>query len=150
MKSGFKLLLAAASVVLASTAAQAGADDNIKGRQACMKAHGASMGVMVPMFKGATPYDNAAIQATLDAEGPACADWDKWWAADGQTGATVETYAKPEIWTDAKGFADAGAAWYAAFTAVKASTDEASFKAAFPALGGSCQGCHEKFRRPKA
>ncbi len=87
---------------------------------------------MVPMMKGEKSYDNAAIQATLDAEGPAC-----------------ETYAKPEIWTDAKGFADAGGKWFEAFTAVKASTDEASFKAAFPALGAACQGCHEKSRRPK-
>lgn len=126
------------------------ADDAIKGRQACMKAHGASMAVMVPMMKGEKPYDNAAIQATLDAEGPACADWDKWWAADVQAGATIETRAKPEIWTDAKGFADAGGKWFEAFTAVKASADEASFKAAFPALGAACQGCHEKFQRPKS
>ena len=39
------------------------ADDAIKGRQGCMKAHGASMGVMVPMIKGEKPYDNAAILA---------------------------------------------------------------------------------------
>ncbi len=150
MKTNLKILFATIGMTLAATAAFAGADDNIKGRQTCMKAHGASMKIMVPMMKGEAPYDNAAIQATLDAEGPACADWDKWWAADGQEGATVETEAKPVIWTDAKGFADASAAWYKAFTAVKASTDEASFKAAFPALGASCQGCHEKFRKPKA
>jgi cytochrome c556 len=132
MKSSLRLLIAAAGFTLASSAAFAGADDIIKARQACMKANGAAMGTMVPMMKGEKPY------------------WDKWWAADAQAGATVETFAKPEIWTDAKGWTDASAAWYAAFTAVKASTDEASFKAAFPALGGSCQGCHEKFRRPKA
>jgi cytochrome c556 len=33
--------------------------------------------------------------------------------------------------------------------ALKATTDEAGFKAAFPAVGAGCQGCHEKFRRPK-
>ncbi len=36
-----------------------------------------------------------------------------------------------------------------ASTALAAATDEASFKAAFPELGNSCKGCHEKFRRPK-
>ena len=142
-----KLVLAAFGLSLGATAAFAGsADENIKGRQACMKAHGASMGVMVPMMKGEKPYDNAAIQATLAAEGPVCTGWEAWWAADGQAGGTVKTAAKPEIWTDAKGFADASAAWYTAFTAVTASADEASFKAAFPALGASCQGCHEKFK----
>jgi cytochrome c556 len=125
------------------------ADDAIKGRQTCMKAHGASMGVMVPMIKGEKPYDGAAIQETLAKEEAACADWSKWWGPETMKGETVETYAKPEIWSDAKGFEDAGKAWYAAYTAVKATSDEAGFKAAFPALGKSCQGCHEKFRRPK-
>lgn len=142
-----KLILTAFSLTLAASAAYAGAaDDAIKGRQGCMKAHIASIKIMAPMMKGEAPYDNAAIQATLDAEGPACADWDKWWSADVKDGGTIKTHAKPEIWSDAKGFADAGGVWYNAFTAVKASADEASFKAAFPALGAACGGCHEKFR----
>ncbi|MGL4488324.1 MAG: c-type cytochrome [Rhizobiaceae bacterium] len=148
MKTSLKVLLAAAGMALASTAAHASADDIIKARQACMKAQGASMGVMVPMMKGEKPYDAAAIQAALDANGTACADWDKWWTAEGQAGATVKTAAKPEIWTDTQGFADAAAASYKAFTALKASTDEASFKAAFPAVGAACGSCHEKFRVP--
>jgi cytochrome c556 len=142
-----KLILAAFGLSLAATAAHAGAaDEAITGRQGCMKAHGASMKIMVPMMKGEAPYDNAAIQTTLDAEGPACADWDKWWSADVKDGGTLKTHAKPEIWSDAKGFADASGVWYKAYTAVKASADEASFKAAFPALGAGCGGCHEKFR----
>jgi cytochrome c556 len=129
--------------------AYAGADDAIKGRQVCMKAHGASMGVMGPMFKGEKPFDATAVQATLAAEDAACADWDKWWGADTQKGESVETYAQPAIWTDTAGWEAAGGAWYQAYTAVKAAADEAAFKAAFPALGASCGGCHEKFRRPK-
>ncbi len=150
MKTSIKLLLAAAGMVLAATAAHASADDIIKARQACMKAQGASMGVMVPMMKGEKPYDNAAVQAALEANSAACADWGKWWTADGQAGATVKTAAKPEIWTDTKGWEDASAASYNASVALKATTDEASFKAAFPALGAGCGGCHEKFRVPAA
>lgn len=125
------------------------ADDAIKGRQGCMKSHGAEMGVMVPMMKGEKPYDKAAIDAALAATATACADWAKWWGPDTQKGETLETWAKPEIWTDAAGFEAAGGAWYQANEAVKAAADEAAFKAAFPALGQGCQGCHEKFRRPK-
>jgi cytochrome c556 len=131
------------------TLAYASADDAIKGRQGCMKAHGASMGVMVPMIKGEKPYDGAAIQATFAKEEAACADWAKFWGADTQKGETAETWAKPEIWTDPKGFEAAGGKWYTAYQAIKATTDEAGFKAAFPALGDGCKGCHEKFRRPK-
>lgn len=133
-----------------STVAFAGpADDAIKGRQGCMKGHGATMGVLVPMFKAEKPFDKAAIDAAIASDEAACADWAKWWGADTQKGETLETWAKPEIWTDAAGFEAAGGAWYTAFTAVKAAADDAAFKAAFPALGGSCKGCHEKFRRPK-
>ncbi len=151
-KNTWKLaaLAGVAALGLSATLAFAAADDAIKGRQGCMKAHGASMGVMVPMIKGEKPYDNAAIQAILTAEEAACADWAKWWGADTQKGETVETYAKAEIWTDAAGFEAAGGAWYKAYQGVKGSADEGAFKSAFPALGASCQGCHEKFRRPKA
>ena len=152
MKCGRILETMAAGVVMlgfTASMAFASADDAIKGRQMCMKAHGASMGVMVPMIKGEKPYDNAAIQAILTAEEAACADWAKWWGADTQKGETLETFAKPEIWTDTAGWEAAGGAWYTAYQAVKASADEGAFKAAFPALGASCQGCHEKFRRPK-
>ena len=41
-------------------------DDAIKARQACMKANGAMMGVMVPMIKGEKPYDAAAVQAVSE------------------------------------------------------------------------------------
>lgn len=148
-----KLLLSAAGfagmAVAASLAFAGAADDAIKARQACMKAHGASMGVFSPIMKGEKAFDKAAIDAAFAAEDAACADWAKWWGEDTQKGETVETFAKPEIWTDAKGFEAAGGVWYEAAQAVKAAGDEAAFKATFPKLGESCGGCHEKFRRPK-
>jgi cytochrome c556 len=152
MKSGKLLRTIAGSVVflgLGVSMAYAAADDAIKGRQACMKANGAMMGVMVPIMKGEKPFDAAAVKAAFDAEGAACAGWATFWGADAQKGETAETWAKPEIWTDAAGFEAAGKAFGDAYGPVAAATDEAAFKAAFPALGAACQGCHEKFRRPK-
>jgi cytochrome c556 len=152
MKFGTKSLIASAVLALAMSAgfAMAGpADDAIKARQGCMKGHGGVMAVAVPIMKGEKPFDAAALKTAYDAEGAACADWAKWWGADTQKGETVETFAKPEIWTDPKGFEAAGGAWYAAAQKMWAATDEASFKAAFPAVGEGCKGCHEKFRRPK-
>jgi cytochrome c556 len=131
-------------------AALAGAaDDAIKARQACMKSNGAIMGVAVPMVKGEKPYDKAALDAAIAAMETACGGWATFWGADTQTGESAETWAKPEIWSDAAGFEAAGNASYGAMQALKASADEAAFKAAFPAVGNGCQGCHEKFRRPK-
>lgn len=129
--------------------ALASADDAIKGRQGCMKSHGKTAGALFSILKGETPYDAAAVQASLAEMDASCADWDKWWGADAQKGETLETWAKPEIWTDPDGFKAAAGNFYDKFLALKATTDEAGFKAALPAFGGTCKDCHEKFRRPK-
>jgi cytochrome c556 len=152
MSLGKLLKSVAGSAVVLSfgvSLAYAAADDTIKARQACMKANGAMMGVMVPMMKGEKPFDAAAVKAAIDAEGAACSGWATFWGADTQQGETLPTRAKPEIWTDPAGFEAAGKAYGAAIGPVAAAADEAAFKAAFPALGAACQGCHEKFQKPK-
>jgi cytochrome c556 len=143
------LFLSTAFVAAMALPAVAGVDDIIKERQACMKGAGALMGVAVPMVKGEKPYDKAAVDAAIANYDKGCANWANFWGADTQKGEAVQTWAKPEIWTDAAGFEAAGGAAYQAVQALKASTDEATFKAAFPAVGAGCQGCHEKFRAPK-
>ena len=130
-----------------SSAAMADAKASIEARQACMKANGAMMKVMVPVIKGQKPYDKAANDAAIAAVEAACGGWANWWGEDTKPGGALKTEAKLEIWTDPKGFEAAGGAYMTALNAVKASADEASFKAAFPDLGKSCQSCHEKFRQ---
>ena len=130
-----------------SSVAMADAKASIEARQACMKATGAMMKVMVPIIKGQKAYDKAAIDAAIADSQKACAGWAGWWGEDTKPGGAVKTEAKAEIWSDAAGFEAAGKAYMTAEAAVLASTDEASFKAAFPALGKACQGCHEKFRQ---
>ena len=142
-----RVTIAAAAVMFSAGFAHAGADDIIKARQACMKmGNGGLMGVAVPIMKGEKPYDAAAIAAAFDNEGKLCADWANFWTEDSIKNGTVKTHAKPEILTDKAGFEKVGNDAYAAMQALKATTDEASFKAAFPAVGSGCQGCHEKFR----
>jgi cytochrome c556 len=143
------LVATALSLGLASVSLAGPIDDKIKERQACMKAQGAAMGVFVPVMKGEKPYDAEAIKTAIGTMDTACAGWAGFWGADTAKGESAETWAKPEIWSDAAGFKEAEAKGYAAMTALKAATDEASFKAAFPAVGDGCKGCHEKFRRPK-
>ena len=146
-KFSIGLVVGAASAIISVGLALAGpADDAITARKACMKGHGGVMKVAVPIMKGEQSYDAAALKAAYDAEGAACADWSKWWGADTQKGETLKTRAAPTIWTDAAGFEAAGGSFYAAALKLQAATDEASFKAAFPAFGAGCQGCHEKFR----
>ena len=147
----FKLALASAvfACVGAGIALAGPADDAINARRNCMKnGEGAMMKALSGIAKGETPYSNDAVQAALKLEEVACANWDKFWVAGTEKGETVETNAKAEVFSDAKGFGEKGGAWYTAYVAVQKSTDEASFKAVLPALGQACQGCHETYRKP--
>ena len=131
--------------------ANAAADDQIKARQAEMKGNAKAIGALVAIMKGEAPYDAAVVKASLDAmaAGDAAAGEAHAWDASSLEGATAETWAKPEIWAEGSDIGDKYQAWVDARTALAATTDEAGFKAAFPALGNACGGCHEKFRRPK-
>lgn len=140
------LLPVALGFVIGSTLAYAGGDDAIKARQACMKANAASMGVFVPMLKGEKPYDAAMVQTTLATMETACGTWKDFWPADSKTSTTLKSRSNDAVWSDPKGLEEAVATYQVAFSALKASKDEAGFKAAFPVLGKSCGGCHEKFR----
>lgn len=143
------LFLSAACVVVLAVPASAGVDDLIKERQACMKSQAKNVfGGFFPVLKGEKPYDAAAIQASFAEMDAACANWATWWSDEGK-GGTIAHRAKPEIWTDKAGFEAAAGASYQAGQALRATTDEASFKAALPAVGAGCQGCHEKFQLPK-
>lgn len=144
------ILGTALTLGLATTAFAGPIDDLIKERQACMKAQGAAMGVFVPVMKGEKPFDAAAHKAAFDAMGAACVNWAKFFAPETAKGETVETWAKPEIWSDPKAFEAVSTKAYAAGEALKAATDEASFKTAFPAFGEGCKSCHEISRRPKS
>lgn len=150
LAKGFMMIVTAGALSLSLASAATAQMGAVEARQACMKANGKMMGVMVPVIKGEKPYDRAAIDAAIADTETACAGWADYWGEDTKPGMTaVETWAKEEIWTDRAGFDAAGMAYGKAKEAVKATADEAAFKAAFPALGNACQGCHEKFRRPK-
>lgn len=120
----------------------------IEDRQAAMKANGKAMGPLVAIFKGEKPFDAAIVKESADTIHADFVKASTAFPPDSKDG-PPETYAKPEIWSDPEGFKAALEKAITATEAVAAATDEASFKAAFPELGGACQGCHEKYRRPK-
>ncbi|MCA3555711.1 cytochrome c [Aestuariivirga sp.] len=151
LKISLGLFTAAALAIGLSPVAMADAKAAIEARQACMKANAGMMKVMIPVIKGQKPYDKASIDAAIAESQKACAGWADWWGEDTKPGTpagkAAKTEAKAEVWSDAAGFEAAGKAYMTAEAAVLAATDEASFKAAFPALGKSCGTCHESFRQ---
>lgn len=140
-------VFAAGALALSLASAAMAESGPVEAREACMKANSKMMKVMVPVLKGKAAYDKAAIDAAIANAEAACAGWNDWWGEDTKPGGAVETEALETVWTDKAGFEAASGAYGKALEAVKASADEASFKAAFPELGKSCQSCHEKFRK---
>ncbi|GLK71147.1 cytochrome c [Ancylobacter dichloromethanicus] len=138
-------LAAGILTVVAATAVMAQADV-VKERQTLLKQFGDLTKPVGGMLRGSTPFDLATVQAALDAYVknakvlptlfPEGSDSDP------------DTEALPAIWTnkadfDAR-FAKLGTDAAAARAAI---TDEASFKANFPAVVRNCGGCHDNYRQ---
>lgn len=154
MKAGKLFAIAFAAAILSSATvvpAFAGPDESIKARQEFMSERAKALRPLFAVMKGEAPYDSAQVKQALETIN---ASWEKHSKADpfapgSDKGINVETWARPEIWTDPEGFKAEMDKDMAAMAALAASTDEASFKAAMTQLGESCGSCHEKFRRPK-
>ena len=143
-------LIATLAMTLGAGAALAGPDEAIKLRQENFKAIGKATKDMGAMAKGEVPFDLAKVKedlAAVQAAFKSNAD-NKVFAPENQTG-TVETWAKPEIWTDVEGISAASKTMGVAIQKMAAVSDEASFQTAFQDFGGACKNCHENFRRPK-
>ena len=122
----------------------------ITARQAEMKTNMKAMKALVSMLKGETPYDTAAVQAAAksitDAHGRMR-----------RQGRLERLLADRRHRQDRRQARDLDrrrrlrrrleGPRHGRCRRSRPATDEASFKAAFPALGAACKGCHEKFRQ---
>ena len=61
----------------------------------------------------------------------------------------VETWAKPEIWSDYDDFVLKLEAAKAQAEALKSVTEESAFRPALGKLGNACKSCHTVYRRPR-
>ena len=71
------------------------------------------------------------------------------WTPGTEQGAAEGSRAKPEIWSDAAGFAAKMADLKNAAAAMSGAADQAAVGAAMGGIGGACKGCHETYRGPK-
>jgi cytochrome c556 len=132
-----------------STAAVTHASDPenyIKYRQAVMKAIGGHMGASSQIIRGkVSPPGALAVHA--DALAALNADLAALFPAGSDFG---ETQAKENIWEDFSGFqnaADQAQEATAAFAAAVAGGNNDEIQAAQRAVGKTCKGCHEDYRR---
>jgi len=143
------VVLAAVAVLAALTLAAGEQASVIKQRQGKMEEIGKAMKALGAMAKKQAPFDPAVVKSSAET----IADSLKQAAElfpEGSGAGDVETWAKPEIWSDRTEFDHTLQSAHAAAVDLQSVTDEAALMPALGALGNGCKSCHEKYRRPKS
>lgn len=149
----FPLLVAtctlAASFWAASAQAQfAKAEDAVKYRQSAFQLIASHFGRMQPVIKGQVPYDAAAIKANVELVKTLST---LPWAAFVE-GSQSGSGAKPDVWSDAKGFKAAQTKFEGAVDKLSVAANSGDLdkvRAAFGDVGASCKACHDTYRVKK-
>jgi len=129
----------------------ASAAEVVKARQKALKTLGAAFKTIRDELKGDSP-DAVKIRGAAADITRAAGEIDKWFPAGTGPDSGVKTDAKPEVWTDAAGFAAAREAFVREankWTQLGNSTDASAWKEGAASLGQSCKGCHDKYRVKK-
>lgn len=138
--AGAVLALGASSLALS-------AGNPVEERQATMKQVGQTMKEASAFTSPATPFDAAKVKGLMDKLAGDSKKLHGLYPAG--SGADPKTAADPKIWDNKADFdkrlAEMGAL---ATTAGKAASTDA-FKPAFGAVGATCKGCHDLYRKKK-
>jgi cytochrome c556 len=123
-------------------------EDMVKQAQTQMKGNGKNAGALSAMVKGDKPYDQATVDTAMAQFEDTARKFPTLFPASIKgLKADGDYSASPKVWDDKAGFDAAVAAFTKAVTDAKASVkDLDTLKAALPAIGKSCGGCHEIFR----
>jgi cytochrome c556 len=129
----------------------ASAVEQVKARQQGLKALGAAFKTIRDELK--TDFPDAAKIRTASADiAQAGSAIDKWFPAGTGPDSGVKTDAKPEVWTDAAGFATAREAFIREankWAQLTNSANVSAWKEGAASLGQACKGCHDKYRVKK-
>lgn len=120
----------------------------IEAREANFKTLGKSMKAITDGLKADSP-DMAAIAANAATIRGLAPKISAWFPKGTGPGAGVKTEARAEIWTDPAGFAAAARRLEpeaAKLEALARAGDVAGARAQVRMVGGSCKGCHDKFK----
>jgi cytochrome c556 len=151
MKIAASLVFAATAIVLATPASAqfAKPDDAVKYRQSVMTVMGTHFGRIGAMASGKAPYDaKAAVDSAQVVATMAKLPWPAFSADTEKT--TMQTRAKPEIWTNGAKFKEDGEHLVAETGKLLAAAQTNSLdnvKTAFASTGKACKSCHDDFRK---
>ena len=139
-------LLLTLALASAGSAAPPSPNDAIKARRTAMGNVREAMKVLGGMATGEVPFDAAAVKKQAGVVGASFKAAQTQFVPGSEKG-DLETGARPEIWSDRAGFDAAMKAAIDAAAALEATTTEAAFKPALGALGKTCKGCHDGYRK---
>jgi cytochrome c556 len=143
-----KRIVVIVATLLLGVGAVMAQQDALKNAQTYMKGNGKNAGALAAMVKGEKPYDQATVDTafaqfedTIKNLPTLFPESIKGLKAEGDYSTS------PKIWEDKAGFSEHIASFGKAVSEAKAQIkDLDSLKAAFPAVGKQCGGCHETFR----
>ncbi|MDE1938769.1 MAG: cytochrome c [Alphaproteobacteria bacterium] len=140
----FTLCTATAGILAAETSL----GNVVKARQASLHKLGRDFKIIADQLKADKP-DMATVQSSAQDIKALSAAMGNWFPAGSGAEASLKTKAKPEIWTDASGFAAKLAGFRseaAKLQQVAASGDVDALKTQFKATGETCRACHTDYR----
>jgi cytochrome c556 len=137
------VVLAVAVAAAAMTATEA-----ITKRQKAMDGVREGMGALAAIAKKEKPFDAAVVQASAAKIAGHLAESEKLFP-DGSDQGDVQTWAKPEIWSDRQIFDEIMTTTHQAAVEMQSVTKAEAFPQALGKLGLGCKSCHDMFRLPK-
>lgn len=156
MKLSHHSKLMTAAIVLIASAGVAGSHAASSSNKAVAARHfqmqmvGYNIGVLGAIAKGEMEFSQDMVDgAAKTLAALAAMDHAPLWIEGTEQGAAEGSRAKPDVWTDAAGFAEKFADMEKASLALVGAADAAAVGAGMGALGGSCKACHETYRGPK-
>jgi cytochrome c556 len=145
------VLCATLCTLLVSVAWAAGAmEQTITNRQSNLKDLGGAFKTVRDQLKRSTP-NIAEIKQAAQQISDLAADQRHWFPQGSGPEAGIKTAAKPEIWSDASGFAaalDRFSSEAPKLLQLASANDLDGLKAQAKVVGDTCKGCHDKYRVP--
>jgi len=136
------------ALVVAVSAVAMAATEAIKQRQKAME--GVRDGIMTlgAIAKKEQPFDVEVVHASAAKIADHLAQAAELFP-EGSAEGEVQTWAKPEIWTDRENFDEIMESTRQAAIEMQAVTEAESFPPALGKLGTGCKSCHDLYRLPK-
>ena len=138
----------AAALVVGVASMAASTTDAIKDRQQAMEDIAGAMQKLAALGQQEAPFDAGVVSENAGAIAQALKQAADLFPEGSDTG-DVETWAKPEVWSNRADFEKKLEAAEAEATALQAVSVDTALPPALGKLGDTCKACHQSYRRPK-